>query len=339
MSHINIPFFLPHMGCTQRCVYCDQNLIANEKLPAEEEFRRKVEAYLEASKKADSMEIAFFGGSFTVLPREVQRKYLALAAEYVGKGAIQGIRFSTRPDAIDHEIINFLEEYPVTTIELGVQSADERVLKASKRGHDLVDVLKSTGIVKRRGYRLGIQMMTGLPGDDYERSVYTAEKIAALRPQFVRIYPTLVLKGTILEQMMNRGEYIPWEIEETLELADAIMSIFLRENIPVIRLGLYSENPDFESNIAAGPYHPALKSLVLSRMYRNRLEERLAGSGNIHLKVSPFDVSTAYGHGGQNRQYFMEKYGRRLCVKSEETLPRYCFEYQGRHVPLYKENL
>lgn len=337
MSHVNIPFFLPHMGCRHQCVYCDQRIIASEQLPTEEEFHEKIQHYLQPPQKAKTIEIAFFGGSFTALPLDVQEKYLTLAAGYVGTGPICGIRFSTRPDAIDHDVMDFLEDYPVTTVEIGVQSADEQVLVASQRGHDLVDILMSASIVKRRGYQLGIQMMTGLPGDDYERSVYTAEKIVAMKPHFVRIYPTLVLKGTPLEKMMEQGEYIPWEMEETLELTDTIMSIFLREGIQVVRLGLYSENPNFSENVIAGPYHPALKSLVLSRMFRNRLEDRLVGKGDIRLKVSPRDISSVYGHGGQNRQYFLDKYQRRLCVEAEEQLPRYCFEYDGHRLPLYKE--
>lgn len=339
MSHVNIPFFLPHLGCKHRCVYCDQDAIAADTLPEEGAFHEKVERFLASKPGAESAEIAFFGGSFTALPKEIQAKYLKMAAHYVEKGSVEGIRFSTRPDALDEEEMDFLSAYPVTTVEIGVQSADERVLSASKRGHDLVDILMSTSMVKRSGYRLGIQMMTGLPGDDYERSVYTAEKIIAMRPHFVRIYPTLVLKDTPLEKMMNEGKYVPWEMDETLELADTIMSMFLREEIDVVRLGLYSESPDFVSRVVAGPYHPALKSLVLTRMYRNRIEARLKGKGDIKLKVSPFEISNVYGHGGANRMYFMEKYGRRLRITADAKLPRYCFKYEGKKRPLYKEKV
>lgn len=331
-AYSNIPIFISHQGCPHDCVYCNQRAITGQSGDIDKsQIIKTIEDYLSTQEDERVKEIAFFGGSFSALDKKTQAFYLDIARDYVGKRGIIGIRFSTRPDAISEEIMDFLSAYPISTIELGVQSLDSRVLLASGRGHGLVEVLRAVNLIRATDIKLGLQMMTGLPQDDYDSAIFTAEKIISLKPDFVRIYPTLVIKDTGLEKLMERGDYLPWNLEETLELTADILSLFLKADIPVIRLGLYSSDEDFLSSIIAGPYHPALKSLVMARLYRKKLDKL---EDEIEIQINPREVSYLVGQSRDNILYFEEK-GRKINYITNEDLPRNGFLFQGDFHHLY----
>ncbi|WP_459128984.1 elongator complex protein 3 [Guggenheimella bovis] len=333
MRHANIPIFIPHLGCPYRCVYCNQNVITNTSAaPTEAEVRETIETNLKTLKNRENVEIAFFGGSFTCIPWEMQEMYLNTAKEYVDRYGLKGIRFSTRPDAVNSDILSPLKSYPISAIELGIQSFDTRVLQASGRGHGVIEIMRGVNAVKRFGVPVGLQMMIGLPEDNYDRAVYTAEKIVSMSPQFVRIYPTLVLKDTPLYELYKRGEYIPWELDEMVEVTGRVARIFMNASIPIIRMGLYSNDPRFGENIVAGPNHPAFRELVYSKLFQNRIESVLNQNRNIlHIICSPQDVSLIIGQHRQNEIYFKERYGiRSVRIEVDPSLERNSFIYQGK---------
>lgn len=338
MTYANIPIFVAQMGCPHQCVYCNQHSITNQVAePKEDEIRQTIETALQTMGDKDEIEIAFFGGSFTLLQQELQRTYLELATEYVERHQLAGIRLSTRPDGIDWHILDFLSEYPVRTIELGVQSMDERVLKASGRGHDIISVLRSVNLIKRYGFRLGLQMMLGLPEDSYDKCVYTAEKLATMKPDFVRVYPTLVLAETPLANLHERGHYQAWELEEAVETAAAVTAIFMRRNIPIVRMGLYANDQAFLDKVLAGPYHPAFRELVLSRMYRRRIEKCMdLGEQLLRVEVPTRDVSLTVGHKRENAKYFRKRYGiMDFQVVADPTLDRHTYRYKNTVYSLF----
>ena len=331
-EHSNIPIFLSHRGCPHQCVYCDQCLITGDPgNPSEEEIHQAIEAYLSTQKEETRKEIAFFGGSFSALPLEIQEFYLSIAQDYVGKHGIEGIRFSTRPDALSSEKMNLYNNFTLSAIELGVQSLDPKVLRASKRGHGLIDVIRAANLIAGSNLELGMQMMIGLPEDHYDSAIFTAEKMIALRPDFVRIYPTLVLRGTGLEQMMEKGSYYPWSLEETIEVCADVLALFTEAHIPVIRCGLYSEAPDFLDSVVAGPYHPALKSLVLSRMFYKKLAKL---NGPLEIVLHPRDESLLLGNKKENLLR-LQKQGKTLHYTLDEKIKRYGFLHQDRYFSIY----
>ncbi len=332
MNYSNIPIFISHQGCSHDCVYCNQRVITGEGgNPPKEEIISTIEEHLSTLRDDSIKEIAFFGGSFTALDQLTQAFYLNIARDYVGKKGIIGIRFSTRPDAIDEREMAFLANYPISTIELGVQSLDSTVLKASGRGHGIVEVLRAVNLIKQTDIKLGLQMMTGLPQDHYDSAIFTAEKIISLKPDFVRIYPTLVIKGTGLARMMERGLYTPWNLDETLELCSDIVSLFLRAGIPVIRLGLYSSDEDFLSSILAGPYHPALRSLVIGRLYRKTLMET---GDPLDIEINSREISYLVGQSRENLKY-LESRGRKLSFTINDSLERNGFLHEGKFKYIY----
>lgn len=339
MKYINIPIFISHEGCPFTCIFCDQRQITGSQgNPKKEDIIKVVEEHIKSINLEDSrVEIAYFGGSFTMLDRHTQKYYLEIASNLVNKYKLAGIRISTRPDGIDWGILDFLSAYNVTTIELGVQSLDDVVLQASKRSYDVIDVLRAVNLIKRYKFQLGLQMMVGLPEDSYDRSVYTAEKIAAMKPDFVRIYPTLVLKGTGLETMTSEKRYIPWEVDETIEVSAVVLGVFMKHNIPIARYGLYSDELEITGGIVAGPTHPALKELVLSRMFRDQIEKFMdLGEKKLSLQVSTKDKGYVYGHKRENYDYFKSRYGiEDFEVTTSDDLERYQFLYKDKLFPLY----
>lgn len=338
MNHANIPIFVSHMGCPFQCVFCNQKSITGVDSQTEQQIRTEIEQALGTIDNNSQVEIAFFGGSFTLIEPAMQKKYLQIATEYVEAHSLAGIRISTRPDGIGWEVLDLLSSFPVRTVELGVQSMDEEVLKASGRGHGIIEVLRAVNLLKRYGFEVGLQMMLGLPDDSYDKAVYTAEKLVSMKPDFVRVYPTLVLRETPLEQMFLSGHYIPWELEEAIEAASEVSAIFMRSGIPIIRMGLYSNEPDFARNIVAGPYHPAFRELVLSRMYRRMLEKNMVlGEHELLLEAPLRDISLIIGHKKENSHYFRERYGiSRLKVISDESLERYTLRYKNKIYPVYQ---
>ncbi len=253
------PLFIPFRGCPHRCVYCDQRAITGAVGPVD--VRREMETMLAASGGASGGELAFYGGTFTNLPEAEQERLLDEAAPFLDSGAVRGIRLSTRPDALSIARLWHLAARGVTTIELGVQSLDDRVLAAAGRGHSADDARRGAALVLSAGIRLGLQLMTNLPGDTPEIALATARGTADLCPAFVRIYPTLVLAGTELERLWRDGSYTPWSLDETVEVVSRMAAIFRDHGIAIARIGL-PPLEGRESRILAGPLHPSLGDLV-----------------------------------------------------------------------------
>lgn len=275
-----------------------------------------IESHLATIENSAFVEVAFYGGSFTAIDRTLQENLLKEAYEYVKSGRVSEIRLSTRPDCIDEDILEMLKKYGVRTIELGVQSLDDEVLRASCRGHNAACVYESSELIKRKGFRLGIQTMTGLPGDTREKALRTARQVISISPEIVRIYPVLVIKGTALEMLYLGGKYAPMALEDAVKLCAELLELYEKHDINVIRIGLQAtENirSGAESDVAAGPEHPAFRQLVESELARRRIEalikERgLAGSKSLLINTGASNISNVVGQRRANIDYFKSKY-------------------------------
>lgn len=315
-KHSNIPIFIPHLGCKNDCVFCNQRSITGQLSETTiSEVHDTTEKYLSFLKDRDA-DIAFFGGSFTGLPAEKQTEYLKAAYYYLEKGMVSGIRLSTRPDYISDEILKNLKKYGVTSIELGVQSMCDDVLAASKRGHRAEVTEKACEKIKKSGFSLGLQMMVGLPLDNREKSLFTAQRLIDMGAEFVRIYPTCVLYDTALYNMYTQGLYTPLDITEAVEISYELTKLFKKNNVAVIRTGLQSTDTLSES-VAAGPYHPAFGELVASRLLRDELEEYILNSssdGEIVFYCPQNMISKYIGQKRCNAEYLEKKYNIRLRI-------------------------
>jgi len=300
MRHANVALFVPNNGCPHACSFCSQKSITGKSVqPGPADVISAAETALsDLGAQAKSAELAFFGGSFTALERNYMISLLEAAAPYVKGGSFAGIRLSTRPDAIDPEILSLLRDYGVTTIELGAQSMDDHVLALNERGHTARQVKNASALIRNQGFSLGLQMMTGLYGDTPSGVFRTAEEIASLSPDCVRIYPTIVLKGTKLGELFQRGEYSPPALEETVGLCAGLLDFFDERRIPVIRLGLHA-SPELERDRLAGPWHPAFRELCEGRRMLNRVIHHLTVSGvpkgQIVIRINPRNASVAAG--------------------------------------------
>ncbi len=319
MKCYNIPIFVPHYGCPHQCVFCNQNTITGSAEPASGEGTKKiVESYLKTLPRNHArIEAAFFGGSFTAINPELRRELLHAVQPYLERGEIHGIRLSTRPDYIDHDILEELVQFGVTTIELGVQSMDDRVLTAAGRGHSANDVRNAVSKIRQYPFSLGLQMMTGLPKDSPEGSIHTAEQLIAQKPDFVRIYPTLVFSGTKLYELWKSGAYQPQTTEEAVPLCAALYERFFAAGIPVIRIGL----PENKEAIA-GPQHPSFGELVESECYKNRFLRLLSShpGKKPHFLVAKRELSKAIGNKRRNLIALEQKTGQKAQIKESEKL-------------------
>ena len=297
MRHYNIPIFIAHIGCPHTCVFCNQNkitgLVTDTKI---DEIAKIIEEHLETLPKESKKEVAFFGGSFTGLPIDLQEQYLKEAYKFIKEGLVDGIRLSTRPDYINREVLNLLKLYKVSTIELGVQSFDQNVLDQSERGHSYVDIIEASKLIKEYNITLGIQLMPGLPGSTYESDVMSAISTAKLSPDIARIYPTLVISNTELERMYNRKDFIPLDIEEAVRRSVTVLSILENNKINVIRVGLQpSDDLREEGVIIAGPFHPAFRELVEGEIVYRFLKKLLIKEKKLEVEVSIKDISRFLG--------------------------------------------
>ncbi|MBI5887535.1 MAG: radical SAM protein [Deltaproteobacteria bacterium] len=257
-----IPIFIPFAGCPSRCVFCDQEGITGKgQMPSAGDVTRVIESHLASWKGSGEKEAAFYGGTFTALPVETQRRYLEVAFGYVRSGGLDSLRVSTRPDCVSNETVELLTAYGVKTVELGVQSMDDEVLKLSGRGHGVNDSIEAVRLLKEHGLTVGLQFMPGLPGDTEAAIIKTAEEMIALRPAFARVYPALVLKGTALHRMYLDGQYSPWPLDEMVKICERILTLFNQAGIPIVRMGL-QPTTELRESIVDGPYHPSFRQLV-----------------------------------------------------------------------------
>jgi len=262
---MNIPIFIPHLGCPNDCVFCNQRHISGEhhNVCDEQQLRQKIEAYLRTGGDHEDIEIAFFGGSFTGIDPKVQKFYLEIATEYVKQYGLKGIRMSTRPDYISEEILGFLKAYPVSAIELGVQSLEPKVLELSKRNHTVEDVYQAVRLIRETNIELGLQVMLGLPGDSKDSFEATIERLIQIQPKTLRIYPTLVITHTELENLYMQGKYQPLLVEEAVSMVAQVLPKILEADIDIIRIGLQANEELNAGAFVAGPYHPAFGELVM----------------------------------------------------------------------------
>lgn len=298
-----IPVFIPHAGCPNHCVFCNQNTVTGEKkgIPSQEELHNIIGTFLNyKGKKRDKVQIGFYGGNFLGLKTETINKLLSVATMYVKNGSVDSIRFSTRPDTIDDYKLDIIKDFPVSAIELGVQSMDDYVLEAAKRGHTSSDTIKAVSLIKKRNLKTGLQMMVGLPGDDETRSLYTAHRISELSPDFVRIYPTVVLAESPLAVLYQKGKFEPLSLEQGVSITKKIYLVFKKNNIKVIRMGLQATEDLREgTSVLAGPYHPAFGHLVYSEIFFDNmasfLESMSLSSKDITIKVHPRSIPQLRG--------------------------------------------
>lgn len=325
MKHYNIPIFVPHRGCPNDCVFCNQKKITGISTDITiDDIINTIEEHLKTLPKNNrTVEVAFFGGSFTGIDIDVQKQFLSAAHKYIESKMIDGIRISTRPDYITGEILDQLKKYGVTTIELGVQSLDEDVLIASNRGHSSKDVYNAVKLIRKYNFSLGLQMMTGLPGDSDETSIETAKKIIGLSPDFVRIYPTLVLKNTKLEEMYKEGRYVPQSLEDAVLLCKKILILFKENSIPVIRVALQTTDEICPgASYVAGPYDAQFRELVESSIYFDKFLQELNKSNykEISALVNTKEISKAIGRKKSNIIKLNEKFNINFKVKGDDNI-------------------
>ena len=301
MKHSNISIFIPHLGCPFNCIFCDQYKITGSDCSV-----TPLDVYNLLEKAADdkkllnsNTQIAFFGGSFTAIDKNLMIDYLKAANEFIGDNMFDSIRISTRPDCINNDILETLSIYNVKTIELGIQSFDDQVLAASKRGYSSKTAQDSCVLISESGFELGLQMMCGLPCDTEQKDLYTAERIIRLNCKQVRIYPVIVIKGTKLCQMYQAGEYIPLSLKQAVDTCAKLYSLFRQNDVTILKMGLHSSSDNI-----AGPFHPAFGELVRSRVFYNTIVKELSKSRQYIVRVSPDFMSIAVGNSKINLSQF-----------------------------------
>jgi len=320
-----IPLFLPHAGCPHQCVFCNQVSITGSRQAAvkTDQIRSQIHQFLEyKNDRRKPVQISFYGGNFLGLKNGEITRLLDLAAEFIRQGPVDSIRFSTRPDTITPEHLDIIAKYPVETIELGVQSMDDHVLELAERGHSAADTVRAVERLKQRQFTIGLQMMVGLPGDNETRSLITAEKIVGLQPDFVRIYPTIVVKNSQLAKMYQKGTYKPLSLTTAVTRVKKLYLHFKKHDIQVIRMGLQaSEDLEDDATVLAGPYHPAFGHLVYSAVFYDAAQEALDSnkilSDTITISVSPRSISKMRGLNNENIKKLREKYH----LKTVEVAP------------------
>lgn len=323
LRHYNIPIFLPELACPFRCSYCNQSTVSGQQsLPDADEIKELIERNLQTfTEKNRIVEIAFFGGSFTGLPFTSQEYYLNIAQPFLKSGQVQGIRLSTRPDYINTKGLEFLKKHGVKTIELGAQSLDDEVLQKSGRGHSVEDVMQASKLILQHGFRLGLQMMIGLPNDNLERATHTAQKIIEAGAHETRIYPCLVLHETELEQLYRQGNYVPLTLEEAVDWSASLYLLFEKAGVVVLRVGLHASDELGNKGLVAGPYHPSFKALVMSAIWGKQLNDYndWPVSERITVFTAPKELNFAVGHEAVNKKKLTERY-RRVFFKTDTRL-------------------
>ncbi len=321
------PVFIPHSGCPHRCLFCSQDRTTGQSAaPQPEDVALWLNEVLPA---AGDGEVAFYGGTFTLLPNPLQERYLSIAQSYVAAGRIAGIRISTRPDALDNTCTSRLRQFGVTTVEIGAQSFDDQVLSASNRGHSAADIVQALHCCRSAKLDVGLQLLPGLPEAGAGEALLSLRCALELEPDFLRIYPAVVIAGTGLAELWASGRYLPWSLDEAVNICADMLQLCRASNVPVIRLGLQQE-PELERHLLAGPYHAAFGQLVRSRLWRRALSRVSVGG---EMSVNPNDLSDAVGHRGENRQWLVQQQ-RQLSLRTDTQVARGWLRVADNFVPL-----
>ena len=320
MSHANLSVFVPHIGCPNRCSFCDQHTISGSRCaPTPQRVQQLcTQAMQQRSGQLSNTQLAFFGGSFTAIEREYMLSLLQAAQPFLGKDGFAGIRISTRPDAVDEPMLDCLQQYGVNAIELGAQSMSDRVLECNGRGHTAEQVADASRRIRARGIELGLQMMTGLYGAARQDDIDTAYLLAQLQPSTVRIYPTITLQGTMLERLYRAGEYQPMQLEEAVEECSELLYFFENQGIRVIRMGLHAQE-SLEQGYVAGPYHPAFRELCEGRLYLQqalRQIQRFPEGTALRVCVAPNALSKMAGQHRCNLQRMQQRNPVKIRARS-----------------------
>ena len=326
-----IPIFVPHLGCPNDCIFCNQKSISGQKKNmTKEEAKKIIDTYLKNIQRENSqVEIAFYGGSFTAIDAKIQEELLQVACQYVKSGQVDSVRISTRPDAINREILKRLKKYKVKTIELGVQSSNDYILKRASRGHSFKDVKKAAKMIRWHGFKLGVQMMVGLPESTKIDEINTAKALIKLKPKMVRIYPVLVIKNTKLADEYKNGTYQPLNLVQAVEICKELVRMFADKKIDVIRVGLQSteeitDPKNKTSEVIAGPYHPAFRQLVESGMWYDAIVAKIKKLNvkvkEVQVTVNPIDSNNVIGHKKENIQKLKEIYDVDLIIKTDPNI-------------------
>ncbi|HCL4447366.1 TPA: radical SAM protein [Clostridium botulinum] len=328
-SHYIIPIFVAQEGCPHNCVFCNQHKITGEKdeMIDENYVRETIEAYIKTIDRENStLEVSFFGGTFTGIPIERQKSLLKVAKEYKDKGQIDYIHMSTRPDYIDREILDNLKEYSADIIELGVQSLDDEVLLKSGRGHSVEEVHRASKLIREYGFTLGHQIMLGLPGDTFKKDIETVAKSLEMEPDIARIYPALVIKDTPMEDMLKKGTYKPYTLDETIDITMLLYSMYEEQDVKVIRIGLQpTEEINENKDVLGGPFHPAFRELVEGKIINEAIFSHVEDSSeeNLEIYINNKDISKLYCNKKQFFNEFIDKKNvKRFKVIQDETLNR-----------------
>lgn len=324
--HYIIPIFISHIGCPHQCVFCNQDKIAKEveKEVTAKEVRETIQEYLKTiDTKNSTVEVSFFGGTFTAINVNKQKELLTVAKEYKDNKLIDKIRMSTRPDAINRYILDYLKEYKVDIIELGVQSLDDKILKLAGRGHSSKDVEEASKLIKEYGFTLGHQIMPGLPGDTFEKDIETAIKSINMKPDICRIYPALVIKDTPMELMYKRGEYKPYTLEDAIKISKELYKIYSKANVNIIRIGLQpTENITWGGDLVDGPFHPSFRELVEGSLICDNIKSEINEYEDVIIEINSKDLSKLYANKKIYFNNLKNNHKGKLLVTTKDKLKR-----------------
>ncbi len=310
LKNFIIPIFIPELACPFQCLYCNQQKISGQlKLPSDTEIIKTIDKHLQTIPDNSHIELGYFGGNFTAIPAKDQQHYLELVQPYINAGKIKSIRCSTRPDYINEEVLDLLSRYNVKNIEIGAQSFDDDVLLKSGRGHNVLATERASTLIKKYGFSLGLQMMIGLPGDTKEKALKTAHRIIELKADNTRIYPTLVIKDTKLEELYNKGFYHPLSLHEAIDWTADIIKIFEKSKVTILRVGLHASDGFMEGHdLIAGPFHPSFRELVYTQIWRKQFESLNFEKEELIISINPKELNYAVGYGSVNKKWLKGKY-------------------------------
>ncbi len=328
-----IPIFIPHRGCPHQCLFCNQQSITGQDdrdRPVEEEIVRTIEEWLARSRGRNEVQVAFYGGSFTCLAMEEQIGMLSPVSPFIDSGLVTSIRLSTRPDCIDRDICNFLQEFRVKTVELGVQSLNDHVLRKSRRGHTVLQSREAVKILRGAGMQVGVQLMVGLPSETTVSFLQGIDEVIRLQPDFVRLYPVVVVKNSGLEDLYHQGVYHPLSLNKAVALSIKGYSRLAGAAIPVVRMGL-QPSKSLEESIVDGPYHPSFGELVKSRIWFRQIRKKLntlLPEEKVTIFVSHRDLSAVNGMKRQNIKRLIELgFGDRFGITADKSMERGSIRY------------